>query len=294
MNLISRALGSVLLMGAFALPSISFAAPEMDVSQETKTSEDENKVLARVGSASITEKDFQRASEVFAPSLQLIPEEERMAIIGQALIDMQVIANAAEAAEIDQLPAFKEQMRFLRLQTLRDVYFQEKIEKSISEDDVRKVYDETYEDFESTPEIQVSHILVDTEDAALDIIKQLDEGADFAELAKEHSIGPSAGKGGDLGFFSKGQMVPEFEESAFALKKGQYTKTPVQTQFGWHVILLHEQRTQPVPTFESVEPQIRQKILHDKFRTILDDMKKQQDIEILDDRLKPAADKNGE
>lgn len=272
----------------------SSVVPSETLSPSATSAPPPEKVLARVGNVEITQADLQRATESFSQSLQLIPEEERTSIIGQALIDMQVIANAAEADKLEQLPEYTEQMRFLRTQALRDLYFEKKIENAITEEDVKKAYDAEYSAFEGEEEVQASHILVNSKEEAEKLIAELTKGASFEELAKEHSIGPSAEKGGDLGFFAKGQMVPEFEKAAFALEKGSYSKEPVQTQFGWHIILLKDRRVQPAPEFDVVAPQLRQKLLREKFRTVLDDLKSKEKIEILDPRLEAAQTPQGQ
>jgi len=109
----------------------------------------------------------------------------------------------------------------------------------------------------------------------------LEGGADFAELAKEKSTGPSGPSGGDLGYFGKGRMVPEFEQAAFGLKKGEFTKETVQTQFGYHVILNKEARTQPAPTFEAARGQIQQDLVLAKFEEVLKGLKDKNTVEII-------------
>ena len=111
---------------------------------------------------------------------------------------------------------------------------------------------------EQAVELRARHILVETGEAAADLIKQLDEGADFAALAQEHSTGPSGPRGGELGFFGRGQMVGPFEEAAFALEDGQHSREPVQTQFGFHVIKVEERRAVTPPSFEDSVDQLRE------------------------------------
>ena len=129
------------------------------------------------------------------------------------------------------------------------------------------------------------HILVKTEDEAKAIIKELDDGADFEATAKEKSTGPSGPNGGDLGFFGKGQMVPEFETAAFALDKGSFTKEPVQTQFGWHVIKVEDKRPQEKPKFEDVAAQLRQQLIRERYETVMAELKADTPVEILDPTL---------
>ena len=118
--------------------------------------------------------------------------------------------------------------------------------------------------------VRARHILVETEDEAKAIIAELDKGADFETLAKEKSTGPSGPAGGDLGYFSRGRMVPEFEEAAFALDVGAYTEEPVQTQFGWHVIQLNETRIKEAPTLEEVRDELRAKVEQDVVKAHID------------------------
>jgi peptidyl-prolyl cis-trans isomerase C len=128
----------------------------------------------------------------------------------------------------------------------------------MSASDIKARYDKEVAATPPEEEISARHILVETEEEAKALITELDAGKDFAELAKEKSTGPSAGQGGDLGFFTKGRMVPEFEAAAFEITPGEYGKEPVKTQFGWHVIKVEERRETAPPAFEEVADQVRQ------------------------------------
>ncbi|MBU6450124.1 MAG: peptidylprolyl isomerase, partial [Rhodospirillales bacterium] len=125
---------------------------------------------------------------------------------------------------------------------------------------VQAEYNRDYAGKPGPEQVDARQILVSTQAQAQDIIKQLNKGADFAKLAEKDSIDPGAKNGGELGWFSKDEMVPAFADAAFALKKGEYSKTPVHTQFGWHVILNEGHRTAPTPAFADVQDQIRQKM----------------------------------
>ena len=127
-------------------------------------------------------------------------------------------------------------------------------EHPITEDELHKLYDEQVP---KGSEYKARHILVDNEDQAKELIVELDKGADFSELAKEHSTGPSGKNGGELGWFSPKQMVAPFSEAVAKLEKGTYTKEPVKTQFGWHVIMLDDVRESTPPSFEQVQPQLQ-------------------------------------
>jgi peptidyl-prolyl cis-trans isomerase C len=143
---------------------------------------------------------------------------------------------------------------------MREVYLTREVEAGVTEAALRERYDAMVAAFPAGEEVNARHILMENEDDARAVIAALDEGGDFAELAGEKSIGPTSSRGGDLGYFSRDQMVPEFSEAAFALETGAYTKDPVQTQFGWHVILLEDRRNQAPPTFEASEEKLREEV----------------------------------
>jgi peptidyl-prolyl cis-trans isomerase C len=126
---------------------------------------------------------------------------------------------------------------------------------ALTDEALRKVYEEATKEMKGEIEVRARHILVETEQEAKDVLVELGKGRDFAELAKERSKDPGAAEGGDLGYFTKDQMVAEFAEVAFKLEKGQLS-APVQTQFGWHIIKVEDKRAREIPSFESVRDQV--------------------------------------
>ncbi|NQU61612.1 MAG: peptidylprolyl isomerase [Rhodospirillales bacterium] len=134
------------------------------------------------------------------------------------------------------------------------------IKGSITEADLKARYAEFAKETAGSEQVHARHILVEAEDTAKGIIEKLDKGGDFAELAKKNSTGPSASSGGDLGLFGKGQMVPAFEAAAFKLKKGEYTKAAVKTQFGWHIIKVEDRKSAGPPSYEEVKDTIRNEL----------------------------------
>jgi len=161
---------------------------------------------------------------------------------------------------------------------------------AISEADIKARYEKEVAAQPPEEEVKARHILVKTKEEAEDIIKQLDKGADFAKLAKEKSTGPSADKGGELGFFTKDQMVPEFSKAAFALKPGEYTKEPVKTQFGWHVIQVEDKRTTPPPPLDQVADQVKQVLMRERYFDVLKDARKNMKVDVKDPTLKKDFD----
>ncbi len=177
------------------------------------------------------------------------------AILMPQLID-QLVSQELLGEEVDEdneILKFKKRQaeRAAELNVVLDAY----VEENLTDEYLQKTYDDAIGNVEAETEFSAAHILVETEEAALEVKAKLDDGADFVELAKETSTGPSAPNGGDLGWFGKGQMVPEFETAVATLEKGAISE-PIQTQFGWHVIKLNDTRETPKPTYEDVLPQL--------------------------------------
>lgn len=263
---------------ALTLGSASLSAAEPD------------DVVAKVGDAVITEADIAFAAQDLGQELQRFPPAQWRQLLLDVMIDMELLAQAAKKDGLDQDSDFQKQLEFLEMRALRNAYLGQKINGSISEDDVAAAYEKEFADFEGEEEINARHILVKDKTEAEAIIKELDGGADFAELAKEKSTGPSGPNGGDLGYFSKGQMVPPFEEAVFALEPGAYSKEPVETQFGWHVIKLEDKRLQEKPALETVADNLRQQLMRERYDARMAELKDEYAVEILDDKLAASDD----
>ncbi|BBE73829.1 peptidylprolyl isomerase [Oharaeibacter diazotrophicus] len=245
-------------------------------------------VLARVNGKDITKTEVDLAMDIFGEQLQQVPEGARRSMVVDALVDMHVMADAAAAAGLENGQKFKERMSFLTAQALRNSYIEDKIQASVTDADLKARYEKDLANYTPPEEVHARHILVKTEEEANQVIKDIAGGKDFAAVAKEKSEDPgSKENGGDLGFFTKGQMVPDFETAAFGLKPGEMTTKPVKTDFGWHVIKVEERRSQPVPTFEDVKAQVTEVVQREKFQAALTELKAAAKIERLDQP--PAA-----
>jgi len=154
----------------------------------------------------------------------------------------------------------------------------------ITLEELKQRYNKEYVEGIKTKEYNANHILVKTEQEAKDIIKQLDEGAKFTELAKQLSTGPSGKDGGALGWFKPGDMVAAFSQAAMALTEGQYTKNPVKTQFGWHIILLNKTRPVDPPSFESVSQKLSTAVAAEEINRIMKNLHDAAKIEINNDK----------
>ncbi len=250
-------------------------------------------VVAKVGDSEVTEADIAFASQDFASQLQQVPPPQWRGILADIVVDMEVMANAARAAGIDKEDDFERQVDFLRMRALRNAYIVREVENKVTDADVKAAYDKEFTNYSGEEEISARHILVKTREEAEAIVKELDGGKDFADLAKEKSTGPSAPNGGSLGFFSRGQMVKPFEDVAFQLEVGTFSKEPVETQFGWHVIKVDEKRQQSAPELPAVEERIRQELLRARYEEVMTQLKADTTIEILDPALKKSAEENG-
>lgn len=246
-------------------------------------------VVAKVGGVEIHQSDLDTAMANLSPQYQQLPEDQKKVAALSQVIDIKLVAKKAEAAGLQNSDDFKKRMAFLQERELHNAYLRDQFDK-LKPEEVKARYDKEVAAMPKEEEIHARHILVKTEDEAKDIIKQLDAGKDFTELAKEKSEDSSKSDGGDLGYFTKGRMVPEFEQAAFALEKGAYTKTPVKSQFGYHVIKLEDKRDAQPPAFDQVEPQVRQIVMQEKYSSIIDEAKKDQKVEITDENLRKGYD----
>ena len=217
--------------------------------------QDANPVLAKVNGAEIRQSDLTLAEEELGPSLaQMDPSTKRENVLA-FLIDMKIVAKAAEDKKVENNEDFKKRLAFTRNRLLMDSLLATEGKAATTDDAMKKVYEEASKQITGEAEVHARHILVETEDDAKAIAAELKKGADFAELAKKKSKDPGASDGGDLGFFTKDQMVPEFSAVAFTLEPGKISD-PVKSQFGWHIIKVEEKRNRQAPAFEQVKAQI--------------------------------------
>nr|WP_319387867.1 peptidylprolyl isomerase [uncultured Cohaesibacter sp.] len=237
-------------------------------------------VIATVNGKEITAGEFDFIADQLGQQTQQMPAEQKKKTLTEMLVNMELVSQAALKQGLDKTDSFKEQVEFMKKRALQTEFFRKNVDEAITDADLQSVYDEQIGALPVRQEVKARHILVKTEDEANAIIKELDGGADFAELAKSKSTGPSGSQGGDLGYFGQGQMVPSFEAAAFALDKGKYTEKPVKTDFGWHVILVEDKRDAPKPTLDSVKDQLRAFVAQKKFQSLLDDLRKDAKIDI--------------
>jgi peptidyl-prolyl cis-trans isomerase C len=261
--------------------------------------EEANPVLAKVNGAEIRASDLALAEEELGPSLTQMDPATKKENVLSFLIDMKIVSKEAEDKKIADRDDFKTRLAFARNRLLMDNLLAVEGKAATTDENMKKVYEEAAKQISGEQEVHARHILVESEDQAKKIEDELKKGADFAELAKKESKDPGASDGGDLGFFTKDQMVPEFSAAAFALEPGKVSD-PVKTQFGWHIIKVEEKRTRKAPDFEQVKPQIETYVVRKaqadyvaKLRTAakVERMDKPDDAAAKPDAAKPADSK---
>jgi peptidyl-prolyl cis-trans isomerase C len=267
------------LTGLVLAAALWIALPEASA-QSTTGEAGEDPVVARVNGKEI------RRSEVIASAASLPPQYQAQIdtifpALVERLVDLEVVTQAAKEAGLEEEPAYQERFEEAKTNIVRELFVQGYIDEALTEEALQQRYQDFLAENPPTEEIKARHILVENEEDAKAVIEELAGGADFATVASEKSIGPSASQGGDLGFFGKGSMVPEFEEAAFALEPGQVSETPVQTQFGWHVIKVEERREQAPPSFEEVEAQLSQEIQREAVQEMVQGLRDEAEVEIL-------------
>lgn len=245
-------------------------------------------VIAKIAGEEISESELALALGSIDPQASQLPPEQRRLAALSALIDAKIIATKAKIEGMDKTDDYRMRLQFLADRELHNAYFKKYIVDTVTDAEIKARYDSEIAKMPKAEEVHARHILVKTEDEAKAIIKALAEGKDFAKLATEKSTDKTAG--GDLGFFRKGQMVPEFEAAAFGMQPGTISKTPVKTQFGFHVIKLEEKRAIAPPEFDKIKDEVRQVVMRDKYMALLTGLKAKESVEIVDPVLKKGYD----
>ncbi len=217
-------------------------------------------VVATVSGKPIHLSAVAKAAQSLPPQLQQAPPQEIYPVLLNRLIDERALLVEARKADLAKQPDVAQAMKDAANQALEGAYLRQEVKPQINEAAAQAYYQSHYVSKPQPEEVKARQILVKTKAEADKIIDQLNKGAKFSQLAEQDSIDPGAKNGGELGWFTKDEMVKPFADAAFALKKGEYTKTPVQSQFGWHIIKQQDKRQKPVPTYDDVKDTIHQKV----------------------------------
>lgn len=232
-------------------------------------------IVANVNNEDISLETMIHAMNELPPEIQSQPFMSYYEDLLERVIDIKLFAQEGKKMKLDEEPSVRAAIDFVIEKVLMQAFLSKYVQENIKEENIKASYNNFIADETSREEIKASHILMDTENEAIDVINMLNDGDDFAELAKNKSTGPSGPSGGDLGWFKRGQMVPPFEKAAFSLNKNEITQRPVQTQFGWHVIKIFDKRIPEAPSYESMKSKLIQdlerKIVSKKIQNLRND-----------------------
>ena len=258
-----------------------------DSSSEAPQASASDPVVARVNGVDIKESDLALAEEDLGADTQAVSPEAKREHLISYLADIIMVTQAADKKKLADSPEFKRRLAFLRNKLLMGYELQDEAKSAVTDQALHQTYEEALKSMGGQEEVRARHILVESEDEAKTLLDQIKGGADFAALAKEKSKDPGAAEGGDLGYFTKDQMVPEFADVAFKMYPGQLSN-PVKTQFGWHIIKVEDKRAKQPPEFEKVKDQIEAYLARKSQTEFITKLRQSAKIERLDKPAEPA------
>lgn len=247
-------------------------------------------VLATVNGEEIRRSDAMRVISTLPPQVQMMPPQMIMPAVVDQIVNGKLIAQQGYGQNLQDGDEVKERVKRAEERFVQEAYLTREVEKRITPERLDEAYQTYLQENPPKDEVRASHILVESEDEAKQIIEQLEGGADFADLAREKSKDPGAAQqGGDLGYFSKDQMVEPFAEAAFAMEPGDLSDKPVKTQFGWHVIKVVDKRKSTPPTREEVEPELKNELSQTIIAELVEELRDGAEIERFGEAKPPAA-----
>lgn len=282
----SRFVVAVSLVAALAAGSVN-AQTIGDVLKGPAPKEDP--IVAKVDSVEIRRSDIVKTLESLPPQVQQMPMGQVYPVLIERMIDSKLIAREARKTKLEQDPDVKRRVADFEDRVLQEVFLDRSVRAKIDDKAVQDRYQEFLKSNPPQEEVHARHILVADEKKAKEVIEKLKKGEDFAALAKANSSDGSANEGGDLGFFTKDMMVPEFADAAFLLKAGEFTQEPVKTQFGFHVIKLEQRRLANPPSLEEVKSELTADMTQEKIGEVVGDLRKGAKVETFDIDGKPLT-----
>jgi peptidyl-prolyl cis-trans isomerase C len=281
-----------------ATTTAATTAPAADATASTDTAGKKpevtpgNPVVAKVDGKDITRMDVLNFVQTLSPQVRQMPLEQLFPMAVDQLVNTQIIIEKTKGINLDSDPEVQKQLAAAKEQIERSVYIQKEVEKKVTDGKIKDAYDKYVKAFPDVQEVKARHILVKDEAKAKDLIKKLDAGEDFAKLATENSTDGTAKNGGELGYFTDKEVVPAFASVAFATTPGTYTKTPVKTDFGYHIIKVEEKRKRPAATMEQAKPFLEAQVRREILETMIKDWRDDAKVETFDingNKIEPAA-----
>ncbi len=250
---------------------------------------EDDPVVARVDGTEIRRSQALEVRRRLPPQMQQVPDELLLPVLVNIVIDTRIVADEARRQGLQDDPDVRAQMAKLEDLILEQVLIQRTIESGLTDAAVADRYRTLVDEGKGEEEVRARHILVETEEKAKALIVELRTGADFGELADRESTDRSGSKGGDLGYFAKGEMVPAFADAAFAMAVGAYSEQPVETQFGWHVIKVEDRRDRQPPPLDEVSDQLRSEMAREARTAYLERLRDNATIERFDEPVPAPA-----
>lgn len=251
-----------------------------------------NPVVARVGDQEITRLDVFQYVQTLPEQTRQLPIDQLFPMALEQVVNARVISANTQGVNLDNDPQVQEQLEQAKQQIVRSVFIQKQVDAKITEERLQALYQQYSANFPEIEEVRASHILVDDKSLAEDLLTQLEQGADFAELAREHSKDATAESGGQLNFFTQQDVVPEFGQAAFSIEPGNISDAPVQSDFGYHIIKVEEKRMRPPAPFEQARPFLESQLRRAALDEVISEWREEADIERYDingDPIEPAA-----
>ena len=268
MRKFALAAAAVALSAGLALPQLSTTAKAAD-----------DPVVAVVNGYEIFMSDIMNRREQLGPQAQQYPVQLLFNLILQDMITVRLVADEARKQGYDKESQVRRAVSQIEDQILQQELMSRYVKDNMTDDAVKARYDQFLKENPPLDEVRARHILVETEEQARAVIVRVGKGEDFGRLARELSTGPSGKVGGDLGYFTREKMVPEFSAAAFGLRPGDVTKSPVKTQFGWHVIKVEDRRTQDAPSYAQAEGQMREQVQEQLTRKYVSELREKAKVE---------------
>jgi peptidyl-prolyl cis-trans isomerase C len=277
-----KILKSTLRAGVMAL-ALGFSG--LNIAQAQTVDPKDDKVIAIVNGYEIRVSEVRMAMDDIVGQLPDLPKKMRYPFVVEFLVERHLLAQLAVKDGIAETAEYKRRLAVYQAKALRDAYFSQVVSPTVTDDEIKTAYDAEAAKVAQTERVRARHILVATEQEATKILADLESGAKFDELAKKFSLDGSKEFGGDLGYFTAPEMVPEFSAAAFALKAGETSK-PIKTDFGWHIIKLEDRKVGNAQPFDQVKGAIRNVLLRKKVQEIMAGLKTKAKVEIVDEDLR--------
>lgn len=274
-------------------PEQTAAAPNAEDLPPMPEIKEGNPVVAKLDGENITRVDVLNYIQGMGPQVQQMRIDQLFPLALDQLVTAEIVTDKVKSVNLDNDPLVKEQMAAAKEQIVRGVFMQRQVEKAMTDERLKEAYDLYVANFPEIEEVKTRHILVEDEKLAKDLIKQIKDGADFAELAKANSIDPTKDKGGELGYMAKtDQVIPEYLEAAFKQDVGEISKKPVKTDFGYHIIEVQEERIRPPASFEQAKPFLASQLRNAVLTDLVSKWRKEANVALFDingDPIEPAA-----